>query len=92
MDEARKSFVRAQEIDSQQHFKLGLAYDYANLALVEEALGNFAKAKDDNERAIALAREISHPVNEIKAQLSLGRIALAGESRWRRRRKPSTPG
>lgn len=77
LEEARKSFVRAQEIDSQQHFKLGLAYDYANLALVEEALGNFAKAKEDDERAIALSREIGHPVNEIKAQLSLGRIALA---------------
>jgi CHAT domain-containing protein/Tfp pilus assembly protein PilF len=75
--EARAAFTSAMEIDEQQKFKLGLAYDYANLGLVCEDMGRPADAAEYAIRARALAREIGNPANEVKAGLSLGRIHLS---------------
>ena len=87
---ARDHFKKALAMDIKRADRLGIAFDRANLGLVEELRGRHADARASFLRARTLSREIGAPLNELKALMGLGRLDLAARApaeAWKRSRE-----
>ena len=77
--EAKHQFEAALRLDEEAEDRYGLAFDLANLGRVEFHRGRHQQASNYLKRAIAISRAIGAPLNQLKARITLGRIALANK-------------
>jgi CHAT domain-containing protein/Tol biopolymer transport system component len=76
-ERAREAFAQALEIDRKRGDQLGISFDLANLGLTYLSLRVDGRGRRLLEQAVALAKRIGAPLNQLKALSGLSQLALS---------------